>query len=65
MKVEMLDDDGQVTEVCEATVEQDGTCEDCGAAEVVVWTTETGMTYSVCRPCLSTDEYARPLEEGK
>jgi hypothetical protein len=77
IKIEMLDDLGEVTEtidivhVCTAWREQCETaaqCEDCGDGAapdkpVYVWTSGiTGMTYSACGACLAVDDYARLVE---
>lgn len=72
-KIEMLDDDGLVTEtiekvhVCNGMSEdcQDpARCNDCGDQadphiRVYVWTTAMGMDYFVCGFCLSIDSYVR------
>jgi hypothetical protein len=57
----MLDDDGNVTEECEA-VPTEATCEDgdeCGEAPGLQWTTASGMEYFACWKHLATDEYVR------
>lgn len=73
VKIEMLDDDGIVTEeiqdvhVCvgdpEACMDA-AWCETDGKTAtpetpIYVWTTAIGMTYFVCGDCLSGDSYAR------
>lgn len=66
LKIEMLDDEGAVTEACDA-VEVDGECsEDCqdGVRKpVIAWTSaESGIEYAVCRMHLAADQFARLVE---
>lgn len=74
-KIEMLDDDGNVTEVVEATehrcspdsCETSAYCEGCGATgdrvTILMWTTAIDMEYFLCRACLAKDSYAREARE--
>lgn len=73
-QVEMLDDEGQVTETCDATVNPGPKgCDDMAdwdvsyhgpdrrphAGPVYRWTTADDMTYQICASCLDADEFAR------
>lgn len=65
MKIEMLDDLGEVAEVCDVAVVDEG-CEDEGqhGGPVYAWKTEIDMEYQVCAEHLATDEFARLALEG-
>ena len=72
-KIEMLDEDGTVTEVCEATSEEraiedddEGAfCEDgevdprnC-SGDVYRWVTKDGMIYQACAGHIELDDFSR------
>lgn len=74
-KIEMLNDAGCVTEICDAhacdgspdACEYPADCEDCGesaAAELIVyvWTVSIGIDHWCCATCLRADAYARLQE---
>jgi hypothetical protein len=59
--VDMLDDDDNVIEECEA-VPTEAICEDddeCGEASGLQWTTASGMEYFTCWKHLATGGYVR------
>lgn len=68
MKIEMLDDDGAVTETVDAVevAEPCETTQDWGTAfcggPVYRFTTSAGMTFALCRKCIDADDYCRVAE---
>lgn len=79
LMIEMLDDHGKVTEVCEATesplAREDGDegafCEDGEGLQermfcvgpVYRWTTSDGLTFQACRYHIDHDDYSRFQEK--
>lgn len=71
MRVEMLNDEGTVTETCEVhqcvgdpnCCQYPAECEDHGEiasadTPVYIWTTADGMTFAACADALASDDYA-------
>jgi len=77
VKIEMLTDEGLVQETVEkvhvckwdpAQCQFPANCDDCGhdatpEKPVYVWTSEIGINYFVCGVCLSTDAFARLVQD--
>lgn len=64
-KIEMLDLDGNVTEVCDATAEADAVCEDgeidpkrCHG-DVYCWVAADGMVFEACKGHIELDSDCR------
>lgn len=74
--LELLDDDGQVTDTVPAAVshiEAGARCDDgqtfpdrdwIHGPEIYRWTTPANMTWAVCAMCLDLDQYTRLKEEA-
>lgn len=69
-KIEMLDDEGRVTETIDVEPHRCGddcecvaVCETCGAkgdaVSIFIWKTAAGMDYFSCGPCVEADDYCR------